>query len=81
MPLMQALRDRNRLAGKCGKCRLRWLCGGCRGIAYAISDDPLAEDPQCFRDLTWGEKLIAQGKRFAHAKPSPESSVEYWPVV
>jgi radical SAM protein with 4Fe4S-binding SPASM domain len=47
-PLMQALRDRNRLKGRCGQCRLRWVCGGCRGIAYAVSGDPLAEDPQCF---------------------------------
>lgn len=59
-PLMQTLRDRDRLGGKCGRCRLRWVCGGCRGVAYAVSgDDPLAEDPQCFRQLSWWEKIAS----------------------
>jgi radical SAM protein with 4Fe4S-binding SPASM domain len=48
-PLMQALRDRDQLQGNCGDCRLRWVCGGCRGVAYGLCNDPLAEDPQCFR--------------------------------
>ncbi len=48
-PLMQTLRDRDRLKGNCGDCRLRWACGGCRGVAYGLCNDPLAEDPQCFR--------------------------------
>lgn len=56
-PLLQALRDRDRLSGQCGRCRLRWICGGCRGIAYAVSGDPLAEDPQCFRRPSFGEKV------------------------
>ncbi|TAN44369.1 MAG: radical SAM protein [Nitrospirae bacterium] len=47
-PLLEALRDRDRLKGKCGRCRLRWQCGGCRAIANAVSGDYLAEDPQCF---------------------------------
>ena len=58
-PVLEALRDRGRYKGKCGKCR-RWAgCRGCRAIAYAYSlakgeDDFLAEDPQCFiGDETW----------------------------
>jgi radical SAM protein with 4Fe4S-binding SPASM domain len=43
------LRDRDRLKGRCGACRLRWLCGGCRAISYALTGDYLGEDPQCFR--------------------------------
>lgn len=46
--LLETLRDRDRLKGKCGRCRLRWQCGGCRAIANAVSGDYLAEDPQCF---------------------------------
>jgi radical SAM protein with 4Fe4S-binding SPASM domain len=48
--ILEQLRDRDRLKGKCGACRLRWLCGGCRAIPYALTGDPLGEDPQCFRE-------------------------------
>ncbi|MBF0329703.1 MAG: radical SAM protein [Nitrospirae bacterium] len=47
-PLLETLRDRDKLKGKCRKCRLRWQCGGCRAVANAVSGDCLAEDPQCF---------------------------------
>lgn len=47
-PVLQALRDRDLLKGRCGLCRYRNLCGGCRGRAYAHSGDFLAEDPACF---------------------------------
>lgn len=46
--LMEGLRDRDRLKGRCGGCALRWRCGGCRAIAWALTNDPWAEDPQCF---------------------------------
>jgi radical SAM protein with 4Fe4S-binding SPASM domain len=47
-PLMVALRDRDRLQGRCGRCGLRWQCGGCRAVAAAVhGGEPLAEDPQC----------------------------------
>lgn len=42
------LRHRDRLKGMCGKCRHRFICGGCRGKAYASTGDPLGEDPSCF---------------------------------
>lgn len=34
--------------GKCGACAVEH-CHGCRAIAYALSADMYAEDPQCFR--------------------------------
>ena len=46
-PLLRALRDRDRLGGRCGRCSHRWICGGCRAVARAVSGDALAEDPQC----------------------------------
>lgn len=46
-PLLVSLRNRDRLGGRCGRCVYRWVCGGCRAIAYAHSGDPLAEDPHC----------------------------------
>ena len=45
--LFQALRDPDRLAGRCGRCEYRAVCGGSRARAYAVYGDPLAEDPGC----------------------------------
>ncbi len=53
--VLEALRNKGRYEGKCGKCN-RWAnCRGCRAIAYAYSlirrrPDFLADDPQCFID-------------------------------
>ena len=43
----RALRDADRLGGKCGACEFRNLCGGSRARAYAVSGDPLAAEPDC----------------------------------
>ncbi len=45
--LLQALRDADRLEGKCGYCEYRDVCGGSRARAYAHSGNPLGEDPGC----------------------------------
>jgi radical SAM protein with 4Fe4S-binding SPASM domain len=45
--LFQRLRDRDQLAGKCGVCPFRSVCGGSRSRAYAYTGDPLASDPLC----------------------------------
>ncbi len=47
--LFQSLRDRERLTGEiCSQCRFKYICGGCRGRAYAHSGDYLGDDPLCF---------------------------------
>jgi radical SAM protein with 4Fe4S-binding SPASM domain len=46
-PLLRSLRDPDALAGRCGVCEFRTICGGSRSRAYAVSGDPLAEDPSC----------------------------------
>ena len=46
-PLFRRLRDPQALKGKCGRCDFRDVCGGSRARAYAINNDPLAEDPSC----------------------------------
>ena len=46
-PLFRALRDPDKLGGRCGRCEWRHRCGGSRARAYAASGNPLAEDPGC----------------------------------
>lgn len=46
-PLFRALRDNSQLKGKCGRCEFNEVCGGSRARAYAMSHDPLAEEPRC----------------------------------
>ncbi len=44
---VHTLLERN-LKGKCGSCKLRFACGGCRARAEGVYDDYLAEDPDCW---------------------------------
>ena len=46
--LLWKLRDKRNLQGKCKDCDLIPRCGGCRAVAYSITDNYLAEDPQCW---------------------------------
>lgn len=46
-PQFAALRDPNRLGGKCGLCEYKHVCGGCRARAYAATGDCLDEEPYC----------------------------------
>jgi len=46
-PLFRAMRDPERLTGKCGICEYREVCGGSRARAYAVSGDSLGPDPSC----------------------------------
>ena len=50
-PLLEELRDRDHLKGRCGPCRYRYHCGGCRAIAYGATGDHLSEDPQCWYEI------------------------------
>jgi radical SAM protein with 4Fe4S-binding SPASM domain len=46
-PLFRALRDPERLRGRCARCEYREPCGGNRAWAYVVTGDPFAEDPTC----------------------------------
>lgn len=46
-PLMQSLRNRAELKGRCGACEFNTVCGGSRSRAYAMTGDILAEEPFC----------------------------------
>lgn len=45
--LFVSLRDASELKGKCGLCEFREICGGSRARAFAMTGDPLAEEPCC----------------------------------
>jgi radical SAM protein with 4Fe4S-binding SPASM domain len=47
-PVFQQILDRTQLQGKCGRCRYKFTCGGCRAMAYYEHGDVMAEDPTCF---------------------------------
>ncbi len=49
--VFRKLRNRDNLKGKCGTCKFREICGGCRGRAMALTGDYLGEDPYCFLDM------------------------------
>ena len=46
-PVFQALRDADRLEGKCHQCEFRQICGGSRARAYAVTGNLFAQEPDC----------------------------------
>jgi len=82
-PVFQQILDREQLKGKCGRCRYKFTCGGCRAMAYYEYYDVMAEDPTCFfepeDESTVSEHEAETNKmfkryafmvRFAHSKRS-----------
>lgn len=47
-PFFERLRNRDLYEGKCGRCRFREICGGCRGKAWSETENCFAEDHTCF---------------------------------
>lgn len=47
-PVIRGLKDREKLAGKCGGCAVRERCGGCRAVAFARTGSLTATDPRCW---------------------------------
>jgi heme b synthase len=45
--VFRALRDFDKLKGKCGPCEFKRVCGGCRARAYEATGDFLTEEPLC----------------------------------
>jgi len=53
-PIFKSLRDTSQLEGKCGACEYKEICGGSRARAYAITGDPLAQEPCCiYQPRNW----------------------------
>ena len=47
--LINKLQDREYLLGKCGRCKYRNACGGCRAEAFNVLNDVFETDPGCWK--------------------------------
>lgn len=65
-PVLCALRDPQRLKGKCRVCEFVYVCGGSRARAHAVTGDWLAPDPAC----SHGPASSGDEERRAVAAPS-----------
>ena len=45
--LFKNLRNTDSFLGRCGKCEFSSICGGSRSRAYALTGNPLEEEPYC----------------------------------
>ena len=75
-PIFKSLRDTSKLEGKCGACEYKEICGGSRARAYAVTGDPLAQEPCCiYQPKNWDPELESEASAFAH------SAVETLPIL
>jgi len=73
-PIFKALRDTSRLEGKCGACEYKEICGGSRARAYALTGNPLAQEPCCiYLPKNWDQERGPSAEAFRHpqAKETP----------
>ena len=64
-PIFKSLRDTSKLEGKCGACEYKEICGGSRARAYALTGDPLAQEPCCiYQPKNWDPELQHAAEAF-----------------
>mgnify|MGYP003740550293 CR=1 FL=1 len=62
-PIFQSLRNPDGYKGKCGVCEFRYVCGGSRSRAYALTGDYLESEPCCvYIPKAWREKIAKEKK-------------------
>ena len=70
-PIFKALRDTSRLEGKCGACEYKEICGGSRARAYALTGDPLAQEPCCiYQPKNWKPREASEPAMICQGEPS-----------
>jgi AdoMet-dependent heme synthase len=70
-PIFKALRNTSRLEGKCGACEYKDICGGSRARAYALTGDPLAQEPCCiYQPRNWDPSLEHQSQSLRWQDPA-----------
>ena len=63
--------------GKCGMCRYRLLCGGCRARAYALTGDDMGEDYWCVYEPVGQEEAIVNEDTISKFNSGENSGVEW----
>ena len=66
--VMNDLRDREKLKGRCGRFLYKYVCGRCRARAYAYYHDYLTTDPGCIRELEEPSTSFAQAREAENAQ-------------
>jgi radical SAM protein len=67
-PIFKSLRDTSKLEGKCGACEYKEICGGSRARAYAVTGDPLAQEPCCiYQPRNWDPQLENEARAFSES--------------
>jgi len=70
-PIFKSLRDTSKLEGKCGACEYKEICGGSRARAYALTGDPLAQEPCCiYQPKNWDPELEHAAEAFRVKEPA-----------
>ena len=68
-PIFKSLRDTSKLEGKCGACEYKEICGGSRARAYALTGDPLSQEPCCiYQPKNWDPELEQKAEAFRGVK-------------
>jgi sulfatase maturation enzyme AslB (radical SAM superfamily) len=68
-PTFLRVRDYAQIKGKCGVCEFKFICGGSRARAYALTGDPMRSDPYCIyqparlEDAAFGDGLASRRRR------------------
>ena len=76
-PIFKSLRDTSKLQGKCGACEYKEICGGSRARAYAITGDPLAQEPCCiYQPRNWDPQLENEAAAYASSLRVPDTVEE-----
>ena len=61
-PTFKTLQNPDHYKGICGRCEYRYVCGGSRSRAFAVTGDPLEAEPDCCyhvgQDPTYGESRV-----------------------
>lgn len=57
-PILNDLRDREKLKDSCSTCEYKYYCGGCRARAYGYKGDYLAGDIGCIRNNIKDDKIV-----------------------
>ncbi|MGD2070919.1 MAG: radical SAM protein [Gemmatimonadota bacterium] len=68
-PVLRRIRS-GRLGGKCGDCRYRDVCGGCRARAYAETGDLMGPDPSCAYEPPGFEEAVEPRATATYGAPA-----------